>query len=72
VASGAGARDVHLDLLRYQLIPDPFFRDNEARLQWISQADWEYRTTFPATPALMQRRQIELVFEGWTLSAKST
>jgi beta-mannosidase len=56
--------DVHLDLLRYQLIPDPFFRDNETKLQWISQADWEYRTTFPATPALMQRRQIELVFEG--------
>jgi len=27
--------DVHLDLLRNNLIPDPFYRDNEARLQWI-------------------------------------
>jgi len=56
--------DVHLDLLRHQLIPDPFFRDNEAKLQWISHADWEYRTTFQATPQLLQRRHIDLVFEG--------
>jgi beta-mannosidase len=56
--------DVHLDLLRNQLIPDPFFRDNESKLQWISQADWEYRVTFPVEPALLQRRQVELVCDG--------
>ena len=56
--------DVHLDLLANRLIPDPFYRDNEAKLQWISAADWEYRTSFDAPPALLQRRQIELVFEG--------
>ena len=56
--------DIHLDLLRHGLIADPFYRDSEAGLQWISQADWEYRTTFQAGPALLQRRQIELVFEG--------
>ncbi len=56
--------DVHLDLLRHRLIPDPFFRDNEAKLQWISQAAWEYRTTVVATPELLQHRNIELVFEG--------
>jgi beta-mannosidase len=27
--------DVHLDLLANKLIPDPFYRDNEAKLQWI-------------------------------------
>ena len=32
--------DVHLDLLRNQLIPDPFYRDNDAKLQWIENADW--------------------------------
>ncbi len=36
---------VHLDLLRNKLIPDPFYRDNESKLQWIENADWEYRTT---------------------------
>jgi beta-mannosidase len=56
--------DVHLDLLRHGLIPDPFYRDNEAKLQWISETEWEYRTTFSATPDLLRRGAIELVFEG--------
>src|SRR5271170_1406866 len=37
---------VHTDLLRNSLIPDPFDRDNEFRLQWIGLTDWEYQTTF--------------------------
>jgi len=55
---------VHLDLLRHRLIPDPFYRDNEAKLQWISEAAWEYRTTVYVTPALLQHRNIELMFAG--------
>ncbi len=34
------------DLLRHGLIEDPFFRDNEAQLQWVEKEDWEYRTFF--------------------------
>ncbi len=56
--------DVHLDLLRNKLIPDPFYRDNEAKLQWIENADWEYRTTIQAPADLLSRHNIELVFEG--------
>src|SRR5580692_538183 len=37
---------VHTDLLQNNLIPDPFDRDNEFRLQWIGLTDWEYQTTF--------------------------
>jgi beta-mannosidase len=55
---------VHTDLLRNKLIADPYYRDNEAKLQWIENADWEYRSTITATPALLRRRNIELVFEG--------
>jgi beta-mannosidase len=55
---------VHLDLLHNNLIPDPFFRDNEAKLQWIEDADWEYRTTLQAPPDLLARKNIDLVFEG--------
>ena len=47
---------VHLDLLRHKLIPEPFYRDNEAKLQWIENADWEYRTTTQAGPDLLARR----------------
>ena len=55
---------VHLDLLHNKLIPDPYFRDNEAKLQWIEDADWEYRTTLQAPPDLLARKNIDLVFEG--------
>ena len=61
---------VHLDLLRNKLIPDPFYRDNEAKLQWIENADWEYRTTIQAAPALVQQKNIDLVFEGLDAYAK--
>jgi hypothetical protein len=37
-------RVVHTDLLRNKIIPDPFFRSNEAGLQWIENASWEYRS----------------------------
>ncbi len=56
--------DVHLDLLANKLIPDPYYRDNEAKLQWIQDADWEYRTTLSVTPALLSRGHVDLVFDG--------
>lgn len=56
--------DVHLDLLRNKLIPPPFYRDNEAKLQWISDASWEYQTTLNITPTMLSHRHLELVFEG--------
>jgi len=55
---------VHTDLLRNKLISDPYYRSNEATLQWIENADWEYRNTFQATPDILKRNHIELVFEG--------
>jgi beta-mannosidase len=56
--------DVHLDLLANKLIPEPFYRDNEAKLQWIQDADWEYRTTITATPAMLSNEHVDLVFDG--------
>ena len=55
---------VHTDLLANKLIEDPFYRDNEPKLQWIGKTDWEYRTTFDVPAALLARRNVELVFEG--------
>lgn len=56
--------DIHLDLLRNGKIPDPFYRDNESKLQWIEKAGWEYRTSVDATKAALGREHVELVFEG--------
>src|SRR5258705_5268883 len=55
---------VHTDLLSNKLIDDPFYRDNEQKLQWIGKTDWEYETTFSVTPGILARDNIDLVFEG--------
>src|SRR5260370_2549617 len=55
---------VHTDLLKNKLIDDPFYRDNEQKLQWIGKTDWEYQTTFTVKPELLSREHLELVFKG--------
>ncbi len=56
--------DVHLDLLANKKIPDPFYRDNESKLQWIQDESWEYRLSFDVTPSLLSRSNVDLVFDG--------
>jgi beta-mannosidase len=55
---------VQTDLLHAGLIPDPFDRNNEFRLQWIGLADWEYQTSFQIDAAALAHDHIDLVFEG--------
>jgi beta-mannosidase len=55
---------VHTDLRRAGKIPDPFFGTNELDLQWIEDRDWEYRTTFTASAALLAEETVELVADG--------
>jgi beta-mannosidase len=55
---------VHTDLLNNKLIEDPFYRDNEQKLQWIGKTDWEYQTTFEVTPEILRRANVDLFFEG--------
>ncbi|MEO7763111.1 MAG: hypothetical protein ABIR78_02040, partial [Ferruginibacter sp.] len=55
---------MHTDLLANKLIPDPYFRDNESKLQWIDKADWQYRTVFNVDGSTFSKKNIELVFDG--------
>lgn len=55
---------VHTDLLRNELIIDPLFGDNENKLQWIEQENWEYRTSFEVDESMLKYEKTELVFEG--------
>jgi len=55
---------VQEDMLRLGEIPDPFFSNNEEKIQWIESESWEYQTTF-----LMDKKQLapahhELHFKG--------
>ncbi len=55
---------VQTDLLRNGMIVDPFSGAHEAQLQWIGLADWEYRTTLNADPAMLAHAHLDLVFDG--------
>jgi beta-mannosidase len=55
---------VQTDLLAAGKIGDPFYRDNEAGLQWIGLADWDYRLSFDVDAATLARDHVDLVFDG--------
>ncbi len=55
---------VHTDLLALDRIPDPFINDNEKRVQWVAENDWEYRRHFIVDAELMQQSYIWLVCDG--------
>lgn len=55
---------VHYDLLRHQMIPDPFWGTNEYRIQWVENEDWEYRMVFTVTDEQLARDGAMMTFEG--------
>ena len=52
------------DLLDNQLIEAPFHSDEETRLQWIEEQDWEYQSQFTLAAADLDADQLILEFEG--------
>jgi len=55
---------VHTDLLALGQIPDPFVADNELKVMWVAETDWEYRHTFSAGKALLAEPNVTLVCDG--------
>lgn len=55
---------VHTDLMALGRIPDPFVGDNEKRVSWVAEADWEYRRNFTPAPEIFALPQIWLVCDG--------
>jgi beta-mannosidase len=55
---------VQTDLMAAKLADDPFYRDNEARIQWVGLSDWVYRKTFEVDPSELSRQHVELVLDG--------
>ncbi|MDR2238399.1 MAG: glycoside hydrolase family 2 protein [Chryseobacterium sp.] len=55
---------VHLDLLDNKVIPDPFKDENEKKVQWIENEDWEYHTRFRISQKELGNQHIDLVFNG--------
>ena len=55
---------VHTDLLAAGKIPDPYYRDNEDRLQWIGEVNWIYKRNFDMPKDFLQHEQVLLRCEG--------
>ena len=55
---------VQTDLMAAKLLPDPFYRDNEAKVQWVGLSDWQYETRFSVDKATLARDHVELVLDG--------
>ncbi len=55
---------VQTDLLNAKLIPDPFYSDNELKLQWIGELDWLYQTMFNLPENFSLSKKTFLVLES--------
>ncbi len=61
--------DVHTALFRAQLMPDPFFGQNEKKTQWIGRHDWTVSRSFEVTDELLAKKAIVLRLEDVDLFA---
>ncbi|MEM7106412.1 MAG: glycoside hydrolase family 2 protein [Bacteroidota bacterium] len=61
---------VQLSMLNNEAIENPFYGTNELKDDWISQENWEYRTTFDVNADVFGKDELELVFEGLDTYAK--
>ena len=56
--------DVYMALLSKKVIDEPFYRDNENKLQWVGKRDWTFETDFTLTIHFLEHEKIEMVFDG--------
>ncbi|MDG1398810.1 MAG: glycoside hydrolase family 2 protein [Polaribacter sp.] len=62
--------NVFTDLLSLKIIEDPFIKNNEEKVQWVSKKDWEYKTIFKLSKEILNKENIEINFEGLDTYAK--
>jgi beta-mannosidase len=55
---------VHTDLIKNKIIGNPFYADNEIKLQWISDCNWIYKTQFGLPKDFDSQKKVSLIFEG--------
>lgn len=55
---------VHLDLMDNKVIPDPYKDENEKKVQWVENEDWDYQTNFKVSSKELENQNIELIFYG--------
>lgn len=57
--------EIFADLLANKTIPDPFIDDDEKKVQWVGEEDWDYQVTFDVEESTKTSFNTHrLVFEG--------
>jgi beta-mannosidase len=64
--ASSATSQIHRELLQAGLIPDPFTGLHERDVQWVSERDWDYRTSFDAP----SRSKHDLVLDGLDCTAE--
>ncbi len=54
----------HTDLLAAGCIANPFVGDNELRVQWVAEQDWQFSRTFDVSKELLAEDRVYLVCDG--------
>ena len=47
--------NIFTDLLSHKIIEDPFIKNNEEKVQWVSDKNWEYKTTFKLSNEVLKK-----------------
>eukprot|EP01080_Neovahlkampfia_damariscottae_P007305 gene7305-11624_t len=55
---------VHLDLLKYKIIEDPYVKQNELQQRWIGKSNWTYSCNFQVEKSKLKDLHQTLIFEG--------
>lgn len=55
--------DVHNDLVKAKVIPNPYYSDNANICGWVAEQDWIYEKKFNVSPQMLKNK-IKLVFDG--------
>lgn len=63
---------VHTDLMRAKVIEDPFKGDNEFKVSWVHEEDWEYSKSFECDAECSEADRVYLVCDGLDTLAEVT
>ena len=55
---------VQRDLIRLNILPDPYYGTNEEKVQWVEDENWDFKKSFQLTANDLQHNDALLTFEG--------
>jgi len=64
--------NIYTDLMKHKIIPDPFIASNEDSVQWVSRKNWKYTCNFQLDTNVLEKSDIEMVFNGLDTRAEVT